>query len=746
MAVIDVNGLLAAARDGVGRFLQNALDQGLIDPQQFRDATAKTLPNLEEWLRDPHIDTLSPNCKRGIAQTIQAGQWEAVVNAFRQQLSFGTGGIRGMMAFERASIVRMQDEGLDATILKGPNTLNNVLLLRTSAGVAQFGLNKGFKKIVIGYDSRIRGKDFAQIIAELFLANGYTVYLSDEPCPYPEVTFAIPYLKADIGVLISASHNDYRYNGYKLSCANGSQFDPKERDEMYKNFILKATFADVKLCKLKDAPKGKLIYFGGAQKVEGVEYHGAELVNVHDQHRDHILGLLVDKKAMLERNRLATSIQIGYCAYHGAGRLSMPRLLKEAGFTKVNIIKLGGLYDLNGLFPSFCSDPGKEQQPDPGDIRAATIAVDAYKKQYPGAMDQTDIVIGTDPDADRCGVVVKVPPAQRHLYGGNDWMLLSADDLWALTVWFRLQSEAQKSGKVPDADRKFIALSTTTSDSIVKVARKFGLGVVKTWVGFANLAAGVKMIWDKQPLPKLTEGRLSAQEPLCHPFIWEFEAMDGGQRWFNVAAMEQSNGYSMLGGAPPDARSLGAGGHVRDKDGIYAAMLCAEIAAYAKANGTTLFEMVDKHLYLDPAVGLFVNKYEPDPLDGEYPGIQGDRKKMAILRRALSMFHLAKAGGLKIGPYTVHDAALYRTGKYDHVYTPTYDFQFPDEGIRFYFDAGRLNWVIVRPSGTGNALRLHIQLHSPVTAENLIAKKSELHRAAQEVMDVLRERLGAPRE
>src|SRR6266496_2327653 len=172
MATLDVNALLAAARDGVGRYLQNALDRGLIDSQQFRDASAKTLPNLEEWLRDPHIDKLSPNCKRGIAQAIQA----------------------------------------------------------------------------------------------LLIAYGSTVYLADEPCPYPELTYAIPYLKADIGELVAASHNDYRYNGYKLSCANGSQFDPKERDDMYKNFILNAAFADVKLCPLKDAPKGKLVFFGGAQK------------------------------------------------------------------------------------------------------------------------------------------------------------------------------------------------------------------------------------------------------------------------------------------------------------------------------------------------------------------------------------------------------------------------------------------------------------------------------------------------
>jgi phosphoglucomutase len=746
MPPLDVDALVTAARTGVGRYLQSALDQGLIDPQQYRDASAKTLPNLEEWLRDPHIDRISPNCKRGIAQTIEAGQWEMLVNAFRQRLSFGTGGIRGMMAFDRASIVRLKVEGLDAPILKGPNTLNNVLLLRTSAGVAQFGRTKGFTKMVIGYDSRVRGGDFARAIAELFIAYGYTVYLGDEPCPYPEITFAIPHLKADIGVLISASHNDYRYNGYKLSCANGSQFDPKERDEMYKNFILKARFADVKLRPLQDAPKGKLVFFGGAEKVPGVDYHGAELLNVHDRLRDHILNQLVDRQALLERNRSANSIQIGYCAFHGAGRLAVPRLLKEAGFTKVKLIQEGGLYDLNGLFPSFNSDPGKEQQPDPGDPRAAKIAVDAFKKQYPGEFDRTDVIIGTDPDADRCGVIVKVPPAQRHLYDGNDYMLLPADDLWALAVWFRLHSEVQKHGQVIDADREFIAQSTVTSDSIVKIARKFGLGVVKTWVGFANLAAGIKMIWDKQALPNLSEGRLSPQEPLCHPFVFEFEAMDNGRRSFNSAAMEQSNGFSILGGAPPDQRSLGAGGHVRDKDGTFAAMLAAEITAYAKSTNTTLFELVDKHIYLDPDVGLFVNRYEPDPLDGEYPGIQGDRKKKAILRRALALFHLAKAGGLQIGPFTVHDAALYRTGKYDHVYTPTYDFQFPDEGIRFYFDAGRLNWAIVRPSGTGNALRLHVQLHSPVTERSLIAKKGQLLREAKEVMDVLRERLGAPRE
>ena len=97
---LDVDKLLAAAKTGVDRYLQDALKRGLIDAQSCRDAQAKTMPNLQEWLGDPHVDNISPNCKRGIAAAIEAEQWEALVNAFRQRLSFGTGGIRGMMAFD----------------------------------------------------------------------------------------------------------------------------------------------------------------------------------------------------------------------------------------------------------------------------------------------------------------------------------------------------------------------------------------------------------------------------------------------------------------------------------------------------------------------------------------------------------------------------------------------------------------------------------------------------------------------
>jgi phosphoglucomutase len=739
--------IIAKAQAGIHEYLKNALDSGRIDQQIYNDATRETFHYLEAWLDDERIGTISSNLHAGVYDAIEKERWEDLVNAYWKKMDFGTGGIRGLMAKDRDSIKLLKNNGIDARILKGPNTLNNVVLLLTSAGVAKFGQSKGFGKIVIGYDSRVRGKDFAVAIAELFLAYGYKVYLFDAPCPYPEVTFAIPHhaIKADMGILISASHNDFRYNGYKLSCGNGSQFDPDERKELYRNFISTAGTQDIKRLAFKDAPQGKLVFLGGAEKLPPGqwEYHNFELMNIHKEHREHIKSFLL----LSDEQRKQSGLTIGYCAFHGAGKEAVPRLLEEIGFDRkkgIKIIRRKRLNELDGLFPSFCSDPGREQQPDPGDPRAAKVAVESFQHDYPGQWGRTDILIGTDPDADRCGVVVKVPDKQQFLYDYNDYMLMPADDMWALILWFRLNLD-----KSVRPENTFIVLSHTTSDLIVKLALKHKLGVIKSWVGFAALSAGVRDTWEKrlrQSVTGLVEGRLKGAEE-CHTFIYDTLNMFESERSYNLAAMEQSNGFSILGSPPPDAYSLGKNGHVRDKDGTFAAVLIAEIAAWAKDNGTGIFELIDEKLYLDPDIGLFVNRYEPDPIDGEYPGIEGNRLKKSILRRSLGLYQFALAGGLQIGGVPVSGAAIYRTGKYDHIYTKTYDYQFPDEGIRFYFDFGqeKMSHLTIRPSGTSNALRFHIQLHADVDQTTLIQKKKALHATADRIMDDIRDKVGAPR-
>ena len=755
MTITHLDSTLELAQAGISNYLNDALKQGRIDSQLYEEAKKHTFANLKSWMEDEHIDIISPHLKEGVSNAISNKQWENIVNAYRQAVRFGTGGIRGMMAFDKESIVRLKDEGVDAPILKGPNTINDLVFLLKSVGVAQFGKDQRppFEKVVIGYDSRIRGHDLAALVAQLFLAYDYTVYFFDAPCPYPEVTFAIPHdsIKADVGILISASHNDYRYNGYKLSCRNGSQFDPEERDEMYEKYIAFAESKQICLCPFSEAPKDKLWFLGGQEPLqEGFDYVGREdnLIDIHKSHRNHVKSFLLTEDLAERQKSTSNSLKIGYCAFHGSGNVAVPRLLKEVGFTDIKPITHNGLNDLNGLFPSFCSEPGREQQPDPGDPRAAKIAVEAFKSEYPDQFDDIDILIGTDPDADRCGVVVKVPENQRHLHGGEDYYLLPADDLWALVLWYRLHMDIEKYGQVEDADKKFVTLSHTTSDSITRLACKHNIGVVRTWVGFASLAAATRDVWDgkEEQIVSLVGGRNQTYTELCHPFVYDCQGMESGMRSINIGAMEQSNGFSLLGGPPPDERSLGTGGHVRDKDGTFAALLAAEIAAWAKEKGTNLIELLDKNIYLDPEIGLFVNLYEPDPLDGEYPGIEGDRLKKAILRRALGYYQLALSGDLEIAGYPVKSASIYRTGKYDTIYPLTYEFQFPDEGVRFFFDEEKFEHITIRPSGTGNALRFHIQLHDiDVTESNLIEKKARLLSKGRAIMDSIRELLKAPR-
>ncbi len=770
--------LLQQAEEGILAYLTAQRDQGRIAGNYYEDAVSKTIPNLRKWLLAEVLDRISPNLRDGLRDAIRREQWEALTNAFSRDVSFGTGGIREKMGSRREEILRLKQEGIHASIIKGPNTINDVIYLLTSAGVAQYGLHRSppFAKVVIGYDSRIRGADFARLIASLFLAYDYTVYLFDDACMYPSVTFAVPTLRADIGVFISASHNDFRYNGYKLSCQNGSQFDLAERDVIVQRYLSQVKFDDIVLVPLASAAEDRLWFLGGVRSpsrrdIQRGEHAGMPLadplpgvydlyadrehriLDIHTMHIEHV------KEFILRRDLVSSvgvGVSVGFSAFNGSGRKAVPRLLAETGFK--NVRRIMKLDPLDGMFPAFCSDPGKEQQPDPGDWRAADIAADAYKDEYPNEWQNVELILGTDPDADRCGVMVKVPPHQRpaHRHPGTheerDYALLSADEMWALILWYRLQWEIERFGAVQEPEKKFIALSHTTTDLLTSLARKHGLGVLKTWVGFAQLAGGTRVIWDLRrgrETPGITdglrllpfhEGRRHSQDQVCNPIIHSWEAMDDPRREINVAALEQSNGFSILGGLPPDERSLGAGGHVRDKDGTFAALLVAEFMAYLKVNQSNLFEILDNDIYGDPEIGLYITYYEPDPIDGEYEGLAGYTKKRRILNLAEDLFLQANGNGFQLGKIKITHASVYRTGKYDGINW----IGFPDEGYRFYLSEDGRSHLTIRPSGTSNALRFHVQhFDGHGTRTNLVDRKGELRSQAVALVAAIRELVGA---
>jgi phosphoglucomutase len=752
-------------------YLRSEEEANRIDGSLAVNAWVAMYKAIPVWTTDSRIAELSPSTPGAILDAIQeamrSGQWADLVNTFRGNLSFGTGGIRGMMAFHREAIRSLKEVGLAAPILRGPNTLNEIVILLTAAGVAKYGrtTTPQFQRAVVGYDCRINGFTLASLVARVFLHYGYTVYLFDAECPYPEVTYAIPHerIQADVGVYISASHNDYRYNGFKLSCANGSQFDPEERDKMYESYIAKATTDDIgekppgpsRLMTLDMARPDQLWFLGGEASRPGWNYygHGKNLINLHDLHREHVRSFLLTRDQLTKQQAGSDALHIGFCAFHGVGNVAVMKLLREVGFPQISEIQgPHHMHLLDGTFPSFCSDEGNERQPDPGDYRAARIAVESLKwDRRAGQSDISDIdvIVGTDPDADRCGIVARAPKGQEYVYsdefvGDRQLAMVSADEMWTLLLWFRMMMGRRTDGSIPDAAKKFVVVSHTTTEAITRLALKHNIGVVQTWVGFASLAAATRIVWDGRTadIRGLTQGRRTPDQEPCNPFVCECLGMDDDQRSINIAAMEQSNGFSILGqnGGP---RSLGIGGHVRDKDGTLAAILVAEVAAYAKRQGLTLFEILDREIYSDPDIGLFVTRYEPDPLDGEYPGIEGDKKKMDILVAAWAL-HQRREPGAHIAGRTIVNSVVYRTGKYDRLYQKE-GFVFPDEGIRFYLDPMPYNHVTVRPSGTGNSLRFHVQLHDRPTPGNLVASKYRLRTEARNILSDVRSLLSAPR-
>ncbi len=745
------NNLDASTSAEINRYLDRKYQEGDLTEEMYKSAKNKVIPNITNWLNDKNINKISPNVKSSIEKVINEKRWEDLIYAFLDDVAFGTAGIRGLAALTEEELKELSKRGLEAEILKGPNTINDIVLLVKSAGVADYAVNRNLKKIAIGYDSRIQGKAFAHLIAKTFLARGLTVYLFDEASPFPELTFAVPYLKIDIGILISASHNDKRYNGYKITNNTGAQLSIDERNDIYNNFIKNASTDEIKLLEFHEAKKNQLIFLGGRHPIDGENYYGGELINIHDRHLNHIKQFL--DFSLLKK--FAPLVNIGYCAYHGSGRKAVPRILRECNFTNIKIIK--SLDRLDGMFPCF----SLEQQPDPGDPIAAEIAVDEFKKEHTvKAFEELDILIGTDPDADRAGVIIKIPKEKQHAYKdilnvhaniktsikrrGSDfsWMLLDADTAWTLLLWYQIEKKKRvNDGELPYPEKEFIALSHTTTDALVYLARKYGLGVVKTWVGIPVLANAIDRVWRDENITKELGNWRTKHKTRSHPILYDVIDMEGKPRSISVGTFEESNGFSIFGGPPLPGEKLGENGHVRDKDGTFASILLAELAAYAKSEGTNIFNLIDEKIYLDPDIGLFVTYYESAPYWGQYEGPTGISRKINILKRAVEIAKKIYNGeSVFIAGRKVLFTEIYMTGKYDELHCWR---GFPDEGIRFFFDKNRLNHLTIRPSGTSHCIRFYVQIRvGNVTKQNLIQKKIQSHDIARSMVAEIRNVIG----
>jgi phosphoglucomutase len=433
---------------------------------------------VNQWLTG-HYDTQT---KADIQALIDTQNHTELTDAFYKDLEFGTGGLRGLIGV-------------------GSNRMNQYTVGAATQGLANY-LNKTFVNepisVAIAYDCRIKSDVFSQIIANVFSANGIEVYLFESLRPTPELSFTIRELGCKSGVVVTASHNPKEYNGYKAYWSDGSQV-VAPHDKNIIDEVNAVQLADIK-------------FEGNPTKIHSI---GAAL---DDKYIDHILSLSISKAA-IDRQK---DLKIVYTPIHGTGVTLVPKLFRKMGFENLTLITAQAEAAGNGYFPTVI-------YPNPEEAEAMSMAINKAKEI------DADLVLGTDPDADRVGIAVKNHHGQIQLMNGNQTA--------TLLIYYLLQAW-QEAGKL--TGKEFVAKTIVTTDLIDKMCADYGVTCYNTLTGFKYIAQVIREL----------EG------------ISQF--IGGG---------EESYGY-LIGDA------------VRDKDAIASCAMIAELTAYAKDNDLSLFDML----------------------------------------------------------------------------------------------------------------------------------------------------------
>lgn len=409
----------------------------------------------------------------------------ALEDAFYRNLEFGTGGLRGIMGV-------------------GTNRMNRYTVGMATQGLANY-MRKQVKSdrlsVCVSFDSRNHSSEFAHIAAEVLSANGIDVYIFDGIRPTPEMSYSIRLKGATAGIMITASHNPKEYNGYKVSWSDGGQVTSP---------VDKAIVEEV--AKIKDPSQVRFTPEGESGRIEVM---GAE---VDESYLKDLLSLSLSPEAC-ERH---SDIKIVYTPLHGCGVRLVPEILSRKGFKNVIHVPEQDVND--GNFPTVVS-------PNPEEPAALKLAIE--KADETGA----DIVMGTDPDADRMGIAVRDNDGRMVLFNGNQ--TASMLTYYILTRW----KETGRLGK-----GKYVVKTIVTTELITEICRSFEVPVYNVLTGFKYIAEVVK-------------ARESEGEFIC-----------GG---------EESYGFNV-------------GQFVRDKDAQVSCMMLAECAAWAADNGMTLYQLMQK--------------------------------------------------------------------------------------------------------------------------------------------------------
>ena len=461
------------------------------------------------------------------------GNDEAIKERFLHNLEFGTAGLRGVLG-------------------AGTNRMNIYTVGKATQGLANFLTSEKENPVVtISYDSRIRSDEFAQVAAQILAANGVKVYLYDALAPVPMLSFATRAHKSDAGIMITASHNPAKYNGYKVYGPDGCQMTSESADKVLAEINKLDIFADIKKADFEQA------------KAEGkIEYVSDE---VKQAYYDWCLGQMM-RKDIFEKEPM----KMVYTPLNGSGLVPVTTVLAKAGLKDITIVEEQRLPD--GNFPT-CPYPNPEIR------EAMQLGLDRVKEL------DGDVLIATDPDADRVGIAVKE---------NDEYVLLTGNQVGILLTDY-IAKTRKELGTLPE--NPIMVKSIVSSSLADAVAASHGVETINVLTGFKYIGTEIKKLEEK------------------------------GEEERFILGFEESYGY-LVGSA------------VRDKDAVVATLLISEMAAYYRSIGSSINKAL-QDIYAK--FGYYLNKVD----SYEFEGLSG-MDKMKDIMQGLRDKPLAKLGSLPV--------------------------------------------------------------------------------------------------
>ncbi|MCF6418888.1 MAG: phospho-sugar mutase [Furfurilactobacillus sp.] len=524
--------------------------------------------------------------------TALKGNDEALEDAFYQPMSFGTAGMRGVMG-------------------PGINRMNIYTVRQATEGLATYmdtlGDDVKQRGVAISFDSRHHSTEFAHEAAKVLGQHGIRSFVFEGLRPTPELSFTVRHLKTFAGIMITASHNPKQFNGYKIYGEDGAQMPPKDSD-LITSYIRKVT----DLFAIQTADEAEL-------KANGLETIIGE--DVDKAYLDNVATVTVDHDLAAEEGKDMTFV---FTPLHGTGRMPGERALRNAGFK--NFITVPEQAEPDGDFPTV-------KFPNPEFSEAFDLAIKLGKEK------NADVLIATDPDADRLGTAVRLP--------NGDYQLLTGNQIAALMLHYIL--EANKNAGTLPANAVAVK-SIVSTEFATKIAESYHVGMINVLTGFKFIAEQIQ----------------NFQDTNSHTFMFGFE---------------ESYGYLIKP-------------FVRDKDAIQALTLLAEIAAYYRKQGKTLYDGLE---------GLYkqYGYFREQTIQQTFEGIEGPKKIEAIIQK----FRQAAPKSFAGYDVTAVDDIAKGTKTFTDGHVEQLDLPHA-EVLKYWLTDG--TWIAVRPSGTEPKIKFYI--------------------------------------